>query len=159
MKNYYFSIVAFLMLAFSSPGMAQADQKAEKNVEQMLNERRFTFIAQTAMPTRGATIQLTSTYDLVFAGDSLRSYLPYFGRAYTAPTPGELPLQFNSQQYEYKLDPRKRGGWNIAIKPKDIQGVQQMTLLVHSSGTATLRVVSTNRDLISFNGYVRENKL
>jgi hypothetical protein len=99
----------------------------------------------------------TSEYDLRIAGDSVISYLPYFGRAYSAPLdPSKSGIQFTSTNFKYEQSPRKKGGWNILIEPKDANDVRQLTLLVTESGSASLQVISNNRQSISFNGYVAE---
>ncbi len=87
--------------------------------------------------------------------DSLVTYLPYFGRAYSAPIgTSDSGLQFTSTDFIYTKEPRAKGGWLIKIKPNDNRNVQQMFLTVTEGGSASLQVTSTNRDPISFNGYV-----
>jgi hypothetical protein len=85
--------------------------------------------------------------------------VPYFGRAYTAPMdPTKGGIQFTSTKFEYKETKRKKGGWEILIKPKDTQDVSQMVLTVSETGFASLQVISNNRQPISFSGYVDEKK-
>src|SRR5687767_6453926 len=64
----------------------QLDQEGE--IKSLVDAKRFTFKAQSVHPQRGRVVQLNSEYDLKVAGDTLRSYLPYFGRAYSAPLDG-----------------------------------------------------------------------
>jgi hypothetical protein len=88
-------------------------------------------------------------------GDSIVSFLPYFGRAYSAPLdPTKGGIQFTSTDFEYDQTARNKGGWIINIKPRDVQDVRQLTLTVTQSGSASLQVISTNRQGISFNGRI-----
>lgn len=131
-----------------------AKQQKRQDIKQLLESKEYVFKAQSVTPVRGGFRQLTTEYDLRLLGDSLVSYLPYFGRAYTAPLdPRETGIQFTSTQFKYELTPRKRG-WDVTLRPTDVSNVQQMVLSVTPSGRATLQVISTNREPISFNGVV-----
>ena len=104
----------------------------------------------------GRTRQLTPDYDLRVSKTEITSYLPYFGRAYTPPIdPSRGGIQFTSKDFDYTATPRKKGGWDVTIKPKDYQDVQQMSLNISASGYATLQVTSSSRQPISFNGYIK----
>ena len=103
----------------------------------------------------GRTRQLTSDYDVKVTKAQVVSYLPYFGRAYSAPIdPSQGGIQFTSKDFDYTTTPRKKGGWDIQLKPKDYRDVQQMSLSITEDGYASLQVTSTNRQLISFTGYI-----
>ncbi|MBN8880245.1 MAG: DUF4251 domain-containing protein [Sphingobacteriales bacterium] len=121
-------------------------------VRQQVEARKYTFIAQNAMPMRGRTVQLTSLYDLKITGDSVISALPYYGRAYSAPVnPSENGLNFTSVSFDYQVKYRKKR-WEVSIKPKDVQRVSEMNLIIYSNGRASLQVTSNDRQPISFNG-------
>ena len=137
---------------------SKSDQSEENaSVKAMIDAKRYLFKAQSAHPTRGRVVQLNSEYDLKITPDTIRSYLPYYGRAYSAPIgESEGPLDFVSKDFEYNQQDRKKGGWDITIKPKDGKGVREMFLTVFENGTASLRVSSNNREPISFNGHIQE---
>ena len=104
---------------------------------------------------RGRTIQLTSDYTLTVRGDTVIAFLPYFGRAYTAPLdPAKGGIDFTSTNFDYKAKQRKKGNWEINIKPKDADDVRQLYLSFSASGFGNLQVTSLNRQTISFNGHV-----
>lgn len=137
------------------------DKDAEKivQVRNLVDSQNYIFIAQSASPMSGRLRQLTPDYDLKITKSSIVSYLPYFGRAYTAPLdPSKGGIQFTSKDFEYTATPRAKGGWDVLIKPKDYRDVQQMSLSISSTGYATLQVTSTSRQPISFNGYIRAPK-
>src|SRR5438105_11782972 len=99
MKNtaIIFKKIVLLMLiaVIALPAIVQSQNKKDKQAEikNAVESKNYVFKAQTALPTSGRIRQLTSDYDLRVTGDTVVSYLPYFGRAYTAPTdPTQSPL-------------------------------------------------------------------
>ncbi len=107
------------------------------------------------MPATGSLINLTSLYDLQLSNDTLVSELPFYGRAYVAPmNPSEAGIRFTSKQFDYKIEEKKKGGWDITILPKDTRDVRQMFLTVSEDGNASLHVLSNNRQSMNFTGYI-----
>ncbi|MES2278220.1 MAG: DUF4251 domain-containing protein [Bacteroidota bacterium] len=163
MKILKGTLLALVMIAGIISTQAQTTRK-EKNaakeaiVRKALEDKNFTFTAQSVSPMRGGTVNLTSEYDVRVVQDSIISYLPYYGRAYVAPMdPNENGMQFTSTKFSYVSTPKKFG-YEIVIKPTDTKDVRQMTLNVSVNGYGTLNVTNMNRDPISFYGYVEENK-
>ena len=147
-------VLASVTLSFSQTERANEEKSnRETAVKKMMDDHRFVFKAQSVNPSRGRVVQLNSNYDLLVSSDTVRSYLPYFGRAYSAPIGGSGGgIEFLSRNFDYNQQPRKKGGWNITIRPKDVTDVREMFLTVFENGTASLRVSSNNREPISYNG-------
>jgi len=163
MKKYSFSaIISALLLALLLPAGMMAQKKDSIKaaaIREMVTNQQYTFKAQTASPLAGRLRQLTTEYDLKVSKEQIVAYLPYFGRAYSAPLdPSKGGIQFTSKDFDYKLTERKKGGWNVSIKTKDIAEAQQMDLTIFSDGTASLQANSTNRQSISFSGYITTDK-
>ena len=156
MKNI---IVAFLLTTLTSMAI-NAQDKAEAKMEQLLASRNFIFQAQSVNPQTGGFHQLTtSDYDVIITKDTVISWLPYFGRAYSAPiNPSEGGIKFTSTRFDYTEAKKDKKGWSITIKPKDISDVNTLFLTVFINGTASLQVSNTNRQSISYRGYITENK-
>jgi hypothetical protein len=130
-------------------------QDKKTNIKELIDARSYVFKAQTMLPMGGRTRQLTTDYDVKVAKDSIISYLPYFGRAYTAPLdPSKGGIQFKSKDFEYTISNKRKGGWDIVIKPKDAGDVRQMSIMISEDGYGSLQVLSNNRQPIIFNGYV-----
>ena len=128
-------------------------------VKNLVESKEFTFQARTVIPMTGGSRQLTSEYDVRFLGDSVISYLPYFGRAYSATYGTESGgIEFTSTKFDYKAKARKKGGWDITLKPQDVRNVEEIDLTISDDGSASLRVTSTNRQPISFYGVVVHRK-
>lgn len=153
--------IMFLMMLFTNYLYAQkkTDDK-QLAVEKMITARNYVFKAQTVLPA-SPTInrQLTSDYDVKVSPDTIISFLPYFGRAFNAPMdPTKGGIQFTSTKFEYKQTARKKGGWDIAIKPQDTQDARLLSFSISENGYASLQVISNNRQPITFSGYIAEKK-
>lgn len=128
-------------------------------VNELINSKNYVFKAQTALPMRGRSFPLTSEYDIRVSKDSLIVWLPYFGRAYTAPIdPTQGGIQFTSTNFEYKATKKNRGGWEVFIKPNDAKGGEQFNLSIGAAGFGSLQVTSNNRQSISFTGQIAPGK-
>jgi hypothetical protein len=138
----------------------QEKQIAKENaIKEMVNSQRYVFQAQSATTMKGRVRQLSPDYDLIIKKDSIESYLPYFGVAYTATIGStEGGIKFKTSDFDYSMEEAKKGGWNVTIKPKKIQDVTVMTISISKSGYATLQVNSNTRQMISFYGYIEAVK-
>jgi hypothetical protein len=152
-----FNTILFILLIISHRALAQDSTKT--STKDWVTEKNFVFRPQTALPTRGRAIQLTSYFDLKVSKDTMISNLPYYGRAYSASiNPSENGLNFTSTNFDYTVTPGKKGGWEVLIKPKDANDVREMTFTIFENGTASLYVTSNNRESISFNGYITQSR-
>jgi homoserine acetyltransferase len=131
----------------------QAKKAAE--VREAIEAKRYSFNANYMTPLRGGGKALTSEYEITIKGDSLASYLPYYGNAYVAPIdPTKNVLDFKSTKSFYTAELQKKGGWEISIILKDNRDVLKMFLSISPDGYATLRVTLLNQDPISFDGTI-----
>ncbi len=159
---------AMALLAFTvfSAAYGQTTKK-QKNaaaklaaIKGMIDSAKYVFEANYAYPMRGTQKNLTSDYDVRVSKDTIVAYLPYYGRAYIAPQdPTEGGIKFTSTKFTYVKEQRKNGNWRIVIKPKDNnttdwRDVRQLMFDITPSGYASLQVISSNRDPISFNGTI-----
>lgn len=160
-------LAAFIFIGVNvTNAQTKAEKKAAKQAEikQIVEAQNFVFKATFALPMRGGTRPLTSDYDLIVGKDTIVSFLPYFGRAYVAPPPGTTDggIKVNTTKFSYS-SAKKGSGWNITIKPKeknmaDWRDVQTFNLSISHDGFGSLQVTSTNRDPISFNGYIEARR-
>lgn len=139
----------------------QKKQEKSNAIKKMVNDQNYVFMAQMANPMGWRTIPLNYNYNVIVSKDSVDSYLPYYGRAYVAPMnpndPTETGIQFKSKQFDYKNTVSKKSGWEVTILPHDVKETRRFVLSISELGYATLSVTSTNRQFISFNGYITEN--
>ncbi len=193
MKKLLYIFYALLICSFcigtSTAQTTKAEKKAEKAVElkRILNAKNYVFRATIAQPMgsasvqmsgfntvamnnianamNGASVPLTSSYDLTLSNDTLTAFLPYFGTAYIAPPMGttEGGIKFTTTKYDYKVTEKKNGTIEIFFKPLNLEqrapsDVQRMILSVSESGYASLQITLLNRQPITFTGSVEEAK-
>lgn len=87
-RTLFIIIVTILCVACATTNRKQNDRKKlEKSelISKAICNRDFKINVQTAHPTRGMSVTLTADFNIRVKGDSVVSYLPYFGRAYNVP--------------------------------------------------------------------------
>lgn len=162
MKKTVYAVLSVMFVAFlamtscgSSQSAAQKQAKAQE-IRQKIEDSRFTFNATYAYPTGFRSIYLSPYYNLKVSRDTVEAYLPYYGRAYTAPiNPSEGGIKFTSTKFDYKVSEGKRkGSWIIAIKPNATERDLSLFLEIWENGSARLDVSSSDRQPISFQGEI-----
>ena len=153
------ALITFLIITLAISTGAFAQDKNENPVAAAIQNKEYVFKVRSIMPATGGTRQTNSNYDFTVKHDTLISYLPYFGRAYSAPIgQGTDPLNFTSNDFTYKVTEGKKGGWLIEIRPKDARNIQVMNLNLSKNGYGTLYVNQQNRQAISYSGKVEPLK-
>lgn len=144
-------------VAFSQTTRKEKKAAKEADLKKGIDTRHYTFMANYVLPQRGGARALTSEYDLRVTKDSVVSFLPFFGRAYfdVPYGGGDGGMKFTSTKFEYKLVEKKKGGWEITIEPKDVKNINKVMLFISTDGYASLSINSTNRDYITYDGYMK----
>ncbi len=140
------------LISFSALGQKNKAEKQEE-IRKLLDSKVFIFSPQSASPSTGAMIQLTSEFYLKIKQDTLESNLPYYGVNFQ-PSFGEIrsPLEFTSTDFDYTINTTKNGTYDITIKLNDPSDPDQINLTISTLGYTNVRVISTNRQPISFYG-------
>jgi hypothetical protein len=146
--------VILVLSACSSQKSATSSPITNEQLNKMLEDQSFTFVAQKVNPPSGRSRFLTETYyTLSVNNHKVIADLPYFGRA-TQPTFGsEGGIRFTSEKYKYEKAPNKKG-WRVTIRPEDNTDVQVCYLSVLENGSASLSVSSNSRQTISYDGTI-----
>lgn len=134
-------------------GLSKAElrrQKAEK-VRQSLQDRQFTINVTSAHPSSFPPVNLTSPYSLEVRGDSVISYLPYYGRAYSLPYGGGKALNFSDKMNGYDLS-RSKKEYNVRLTIENEEDRYLYYIDVFDNGRASILVTSQNRTDILFYG-------
>src|SRR6266498_5130486 len=143
----------FLFIFFSAVYTITYAQTKESIIKNSVETQEYIFHAQTALPVSGSSRLLTSEYDLKVTKNSVVSFLPFFGRAYSLPYgTTEGGFNFTSTKFDYSATGGKKGGWEISIKPKDVPDFREFSLSISENGYGTLHATSNNRQPISFTG-------
>jgi len=154
-----------MLVAAISAAYAQKPSKKERRLEQaaevqkMIEAQDYKFVAQRAMPMSGRSISLTPDFNLRVSSDTISAYLPYFGRTYVAPiNPSDGGITFESTDFNYRIEPAKKGGWTAFITINDVKHRTEATLHITTSGSTILSVNDNTRQSISFGGYIEKRK-
>lgn len=159
MKNYiliFTMIFGFISLNLNAQDKKKQNQEATSQaIQEAVESGKFIFKAQSATPSKGGVIQLTSGYQVSVSPEEIVSELPYYGRAFSGGYGGsDGGIKFTSKAFDYEVKPKKKGGWDVKIIPSDVSQIVKIFLSVTGGGYATLRITSTDRDAISYSGVI-----
>lgn len=149
--------LAFLFLfCLSIMAAASAQQTDTEKLQQAVDTKTFVFEGRQASGVRGRMIQLDPGYTLEVSPEKVTGNLPFFGRSYQG-TPGstDIGLKFDFSEFDYSVKPRKKGGWDITIEPKESSDVRSVFLTFQSKGNASLRVTSNSKEPMSYTGFIK----
>ncbi len=159
---FFFSFLTFSCLTTREPGMSRRDTRESLRDKQMdivrkaIEDSSFVFVATHALPVRGGNIHLNYSYDVKIEGDTLISYLPYFGVAYHVEYGRRnSPLDLKQPMEKYQTEETKKG-YIIKAETKNNMDYLTYTFHIPHPDNATLNVTSTNRQAISFYGRIKE---
>ncbi len=166
MKTHYFFqsavIIFFTLIIFGCRNTRQGKHEHVLDsvaVGNMINSQSFVFIPLYVSPMSGGKSDLSSGFEITISKDSIISYLPFFGRGYSAPiSPADVDYHFTSTNFTYTVLSAKKG-WNISLKPKDQKSLQELYFRIFDNASASLTITSVDRSIISFTGYIKERLL
>ncbi len=107
LQNRLKTSLLLLLFAAAFTTVANAQTKQEKEaakaaeVKKLVDDQRYVFIAQTVLPQSGRVRQVTPDFDFTVTKDTITSWLPYFGRAFSATLGTEGGIKFESKDFEY----------------------------------------------------------
>lgn len=160
LKNNYLTslLIALSMLLVSCVTTQKSLEKARKAelLREQITAMDFTFKATYAYPQNYKSVYLSPYYDVKVSPDTVIAYLPFYGRAYTAPMdPSEGGIKFTSTDFEYDIkEGKKAGNWFVTINTKDTKRPFTLFFDLWDNGTARLNVQDRDRQSISFQGNI-----
>ena len=156
MKKIVFLLLV-LSIAFVScvtlQERAERKEQMKKAVAEAVAKRQL-HIDITSMNTmRYGSRAVTPDFYLELKGDTVRSYLPYFGQAYQSsmmlPSQG---LNFETKAIGMKVSQPKKDLSRIEIDMRTDEDTYYYVVELYDSGQAYIHVRSQHRDPISFDG-------
>lgn len=156
-------LMSALMLMFAMlPMMSMAQNGHNKDSETMMASQiqnsieamtlnvEFNYVYPMRMPSH----YLTTTYSIRLKGDSIMSYLPYFGRAYRSNIANNdrSPLSFNSTVTDMTIKRGKKKDYVLVFKTRNDSELLEYTLTIFPNRQASLTVNSSDRESINFGG-------
>ena len=164
-------MLGVLMVVFNA--CSSKNTVANANITNLLKENEFTFMAQRANPTNYDVVNVINSlpnsassqilnldygYSLKITENEIVAELPYFGRMFNSNYDNtNNSYRFTSKDFTLTQKPGKKGSTIYFINTKDQQNVRRMILEVFPNGKAYLNIDSTDRQPISYDGYIQEN--
>lgn len=138
-------------------GMSKAEQKAyvAEQVYNGLNDMHYTIEVNYMTQRRGGMQSLAHGYELEVKGDTVISYLPYFGEVYATRSVAygqQKGLNFTSIIYNYKAVMVKQGEYRIQFETETLEDRYLYTIQMFDNGKSYIDVLGENRTGISFMG-------
>jgi hypothetical protein len=168
MKTLLIPVVALALILSSckaSSSTAGDDGKLSKNEKKdaqyeqivaLIDGGEFAYTVQSANPTGGKTVQITSSYTMEAKGGIYKAYLPYFGRAHNASYGGDGGVEFEGEPTDLKINKNAdKRTITISFNIKNKNETYGCTLIT-GGGNGTLTITSSNRSTISYYGRVSE---
>lgn len=156
MKASKCMLLGMIFIIAASPATAQSrsEKKAqtERAVKQAIDSKNFVIDVDYMQPMKGNSRPLTSNYSLKVKNDSVFSYLPYFGVAYSAPYGGGKGLIFNAPVSEYQTEYLKKGKVRISFDTRNEEDYYQYRLTIFPNGSTSISVQPNRKQAISFTG-------
>jgi len=147
----FVAATAFMLAACHTLTPEEKAQHAEQ-VQTALADRHFKIGVRSAYPRRGGMINVTSDFFLEVSGDSVYSYLPFFGRAYYVPLGGGKGLHFDAKILDFIEKRVKKDITRVVFVTNSGEDTYRYTLDIYDNGQATIDVLPQERDRIRFDG-------
>ncbi len=109
-----------------------------------------------AKTMRGSVIPVGPEFFIELRGDTVCSYLPYFGRAYSASIGDRSALDFEARPTDFSSGGTPGGGRRIGFKVRTVEDLFRFSIEIDADGRASISVQPQRRDRISFSGDVVE---
>ena len=145
-------ILIFISIPVSAQTKKEKREKRKEAVKEIIVSENYKITVSTAIPMSGRTVQLTSPYSISVRNDSIISYLPYYGRAYSIPYGGGDGLIFKAPILTYSMKTTKKGNADIKFTARSPEDKFDFKVTVSESGYANIQVTMQNRQSITFYG-------
>jgi hypothetical protein len=136
----------------------------------LVEHDNYTFVATKAYPMDQATMNILGSlrptgsgwgilnldyvYGFSLEHTLIKVDLPYFGRAFS-PTidPSKNSVKFKSKNISI-LKKKNKNRYSVTLQIHDVQNIQTMYLDIFNNGKARLSINFTDRQPISYDGYI-----
>jgi hypothetical protein len=149
-------LMLFANVTVSAQKKSKAERKAEiaRVVKQKVEDKHFKVIVDMAYPMEGPTIPLNQLYSLEVKGDSIISYLPYYGRAYSIPYGGGKGLNFEGTIKKFRISYPKESSMRVDFEVTNDEDYYMYALDIYNNGNTSIVVIPQRRNSINFTGKI-----
>jgi hypothetical protein len=155
MKRLFILIAACALIGstalYAQDKTVTKKQMIFQTIKKQLEDKHFKVMIQWAYPMQGSPISLTGNYSLEIKGDTIQSYLPYYGRAYSIPYGGGKGLNFNATISDYNIV-YKKDRFRVYIKTRNEEDIYVYQIEVFKNGSTGINVDCQKRESIKFQG-------
>lgn len=144
-------VVLGLLTACSTMTAAERAEKALA-VERALASRHYVVDVQMMYPRSGRAVNVSSNYSLEIKGDTVVSYLPYFGRAFSIPYGGGKAFNFSAPIISYESASDQKGKTYVRLVTDNEEDVITFQLEIFDNGQTTIDVQAREREPITYSG-------
>ncbi|MCR5131621.1 MAG: DUF4251 domain-containing protein [Prevotella sp.] len=131
---------------------AAMELRMAQAVEDSLAHRTFTVDVNFVTPQRMPSRSLTYGYGVKVKGDTIDSYLPFFGRVYRADFGDQTGLNYVDRIVSYQGVKVKKDRYEVELIVRRRLETLIYRFDIFSNGRVSLMVRSDNRDTMSFSG-------
>lgn len=156
-KNKFFIILLSISLLITILPAQNRKYKNEDEISNIIDSKKYSIDVNFAFPLKGGSVSLTSNYSLTIKGDSVYSYLPYYGVAYNIPYGGGKGLIFNSTVKDYYVSLSSKGKSTIKFTTSSGEDRIDYTIGIFKNGQTTIYVQSNNRQSINYSGCLNKD--
>ncbi len=158
-----FLLVSALLLSCATGQTASekaaAARQLQGQIEDSVAQRTFKITIDYVNPLRMPPHHLTTGYSVALRGDTVESWLPYFGVAQRSDIANNSssPLIFKEKAENLTVKKSRKGAYDIAFATRHRSEYLEYRLSIFPNGSTSVDVTSSDRDAISFNGQMNVN--
>jgi len=161
MKTIGALVIVTLFLGLA--GFSQNDKKETKARHQLemanlIQAGHFKFVARSANSDLGNFNNLSSNYDMIFDSLQVKAYLPYYGRAYSAPYGGNnggVKFDLTAKKIDCIYNEKKK----MFLISTELEGPEDSYSILMNAGLdgyADLKINFRNRQWINYYGIIEK---
>ena len=154
-------IITLLLVLLTIIGCATQQQRADRRKEtrklvaEAVASRQIHIDVSTMNTLRYGSKTVSSDFFLELRGDTLCSFLPYWGEAYQAPMGSpSIGLNFEAPILRYAESRPKASKTQMELDVKTQEDIYHYLIDLYDTGESYVRIRSMNRDPISFDGRI-----
>lgn len=158
MKKFLFASViaaATIVAACSTQSMRSTDPAVAAAVRALVESRDYTIDVDMMSTSRGRPVTLSHPWNISVKGDSIYSYLPYMGEAYTPVIGRQDGLNFDGRLNDYVEKEGKRGSIEIEFWARTFEDRYDYRVTVFPGGASYIWVTPDRKSTVSFDGRLK----
>ena len=157
MKQLFIFFILVMGLGYLSlhaqSGKLENDSKTKVViVKEKIESKSYVIHCDRIYPMRGQSRYITNDYSIELKGDTVRSYLPYFGVAHSASYGGNNVLDFKKVCRDYVIKEGKKGSWVVSFTVENENETLEYQLTIYPNGNVRVFIQPMKRDSVSYSG-------